>query len=80
MSSIAIEPVTTTYDVTQFTITNVYTDITNSNVVITFDELDASSAVKTTKTIVADGTNFSAIINMAAVQAFIINTENFVPA
>jgi hypothetical protein len=79
MSTITIEPVTTTYDVTQFTITSAFTDITNNNVVITFDELDASSAVKATKTIVASGVNFSAIINMAAVQAFIINTENFVP-
>jgi hypothetical protein len=80
MSSIAIEPVTTTYDVTQFTITDVHTDITNGNVVITFDELDASSAVKATKTIVATGANFSAIIDMAAVQSFIVTTENFVPA
>lgn len=78
--SIAIEPVTTTYDVTQFTITDVHTDITNSNVVITFDELDASSAVKTTKTIVATGADFSAMLNMAAVQAFIVTTEGFVLA
>ena len=78
MSSIAIQPVTTTYDITQFTITDVYTDINNSNIVITFDELDASSSVKQTKSIVATGSDFKKIINMDVVQEYIVNTEKFI--
>jgi len=78
MSSIAIQPVTTTYDINQFTITDVYTDINNSNIVITFDELDASSSVKQTKSIVATGSDFKKIINMDVVQEYIVNTEKFI--
>ena len=78
MSSIAIQPVTTTYDITQFTITDVYTDINNSNIVITFDLLDASSSVKQTKSIVATGSDFKKIINMDVVQEYIVNTEKFI--
>jgi len=78
MSSIAIQPVTTTYDINQFTITDVYTDINNSNIVITFDLLDASSSVKQTKSIVATGSDFKKIINMDVVQEYIVNTEKFI--
>jgi len=76
--SIAIEPVTTTYDVSQFIITDVHTNITNGNCVITFDELDASSAVKSTKTIVATGSDFVNMLDMTAVTNYIVTTQGFI--
>lgn len=78
MSAIAIEPVTTTYDVTQIIITDVHTDIKNGNAVITFDELNASSAVKSTNSIVATGDDFLAMLDMKIVTNYILETKGFV--